>query len=108
MEYSRVEVRIQKERIKMLNYDDCEMLLEALDALQSKGGMNNLLTGMLRISFSSSPEDAENEKNSIMREMDENKDKEEQLRKRITLLKAKIIQIEDSLAVEDMRRFAEE
>jgi len=107
MEYSRVEVRIQKERIKMLNYDDCEMLLEALDALQSKGGMNDLLTGILRISFSS-PEDTEEEKNSVMREMDENRDKEEQLKKRITLLKAKIIQIEDSLAVEDMRRFAEE
>ena len=91
----------------MFTENEFELLMKALDALESKASSDMLVTGMLKIGFSSSKEEAENTTQEVMNEWEEFAEKQKGLKNQIILMKAKLIQMQDSMAIEEAKNFLE-
>ena len=83
----------------MFTTDEFELLLEALDALESKSSSDMLTSMMLGIAFAEDKEEfmerAEKDRERVMREA-------VPTRERIILMKAKLIQVRDRLMINDL------
>ena len=85
----------------MFETHEIEMLMEALDALEKEESSSLALSGLIGLVLARPGErDVVMEENK--REMEEAKHKGVILRDRITLLKAKLIQLRDKALVEDI------
>lgn len=83
----------------MLNNDDIQILMEALDALESKASRDAFSMSMIGLMLMDDKEEARRE---AERELEKAKAETEGMKERIILLKAKLIQMKDKRAVDEM------
>ena len=81
----------------VLDQGDLEMLLDALDALESKDERDRLTASLFGIMTANSKEEAKSRADELKREHMQGKQKHKQLSERIILLKAKLIRQKDAL-----------
>lgn len=86
----------------MLNRDDIELLMEALDALKSQDGTTSLMSMMLGTMLADSKEQAAQRIEEVKREMDVSREKQRCLEERIILVKAELIRMRDRVDIESV------
>jgi phage shock protein A len=85
----------------MLTHDEIKMLMKALDALQKAATTNFMMTSLLTTIVT--PKDQrDNLQEDLDREAQEMKESNELLEERITLLKAKLIEMKDKVMIDEM------
>lgn len=72
--------------------EETTLLLEALDALETKAGGDMLIGGLLGAAFARNEQQAKENIEKMKQEMDEKKDKDRALKEQLILLRAKVIQ----------------
>lgn len=86
----------------MLNNDDIQMLMEALDALEKQAGKDGFMGAMLGLMLSKDKEEANRHAEQEMKEAEE---KTAAIKDRIILLKAKLIMMKDRNTVNEAADF---
>ena len=82
-----------------LTYEDYDFILEALDAKASEASTSGMMSGMLGMMVSKDKDEAE----GIMTEaLDKGKEKDQLIKERIVLLKAKIITLRDRVMISEL------
>jgi hypothetical protein len=85
--------------MKMFTEDELELLQQGLDTIMSNKSAMKLNDLMLGTLLAPTKEAALANADKVNQEMKEDEEKNKALKNRITLLKAKLIQLSDSLAV---------
>ena len=85
-----------------LTNDEINMLMDSLDALQSKSMMDGMFVGLIGSSFASDKDQAKREMEATMKEAQE---KSDAIRDRVILLKAKLINMKDRNIVSEASDF---
>jgi hypothetical protein len=88
----------------MLTREDNELLHQALDALQAKGGTHELLGVMITVLLSPSKNDAQERLAEYECRVKTKSHEQQTLEERIILVKAKLIQMRDVQAVDSLMR----
>lgn len=88
----------------MLNDDDIDMLMDALDALEKKDGLEAVSGGILKLML---VEDKEQAKRDFSTGLEEAQKKTKSMRESIILLKAKLIMMKDKNTVANAKSFIE-
>lgn len=83
----------------MFTESELELLIEGLDAIMSHKAASFLNDALFGAILASSREEAEDNMDKSLRKMSEDKESQKVMQNRITLLKAKLIQLSDELAV---------
>lgn len=83
----------------MFTQDEVELLMEALDALESKKSTDSLLKGIFKTMLSPTEEGARKAAEDVGQEVSKG---DPLLRDRIILLKAKLIGVRDRMEVSDL------
>jgi len=86
----------------MLNRDDIELLMDALDALKAKASSDSMMGMMIGVMLSDSKEQAQSRIEEMERKEAGKREKQRCMEERIILVKAELIRMRDRVDVESV------
>jgi len=82
----------------MLEYEDYELLMDGLDALEAKAGSNRLMTGLIGTMLAKDEEQREEMKTKFEASQEQQRE-ERLLKERVIMIKAKLLHLRDRAEV---------